>query len=417
MGREGNSYTETFKTEAELLKWVKQTQKENDSELETPNTTMDCGRDGYGSVEVRKVSNISGKSREKCIAELIEKSEKELADTGDDTMVIMYCQIDPTEPSEDVCRSLQYQAEKVGKAFAATVNHAKYRRVKRGPKDQKEEFIQCSNCGSQFAVEYFRDQESKGHCNICQFKGDNVPEYGVFYNDLGNVSDNFGRIASLTFDEKTNEFSDKKGTVRDITDTKDSKDSKKSKKPKADTKKDAQMRKRKYETQKSRVSVQNYNSKPLFVDSYEKSVQKARDETQKYADLEQELTADPSKAKDMKKRKREKSIKIPVKKGKSAYQFFLSAEKAKSANSDLKLGELQKKCSPMWKALSEDDKKPFEKLAEKAKKTYEKEVASFQKNNKAEFDQFEKEKKKAKKEKEETNKKWIVSVEALSGHF
>lgn len=439
MGREGSSNTETFKNEAEVEKWIESRKTENKEDLETPNTMMDSGRDGYGHTIVRKVGKISGKSRDKCIADLQKQAEKELADAGDDTMVILYCEIDPTEPSNEVSRALQYQAQRVGKAFAATVKHAKYRKVTRGPKDEKETFVQCSNCNSQFALEYFKD--SKGSCSVCGWTGENVPKFGCFYNELGQISENFGKVVHSTFEQRTKDdfakinedafqlfVSQQKGKEKNK-DMKHADLQKKceplwekmsdaKKKPFVEEAESKRKRKREaYQSQRERTTVGNFDSKPLFVDSYEKSIQKVRDETQKYVDLEKELTEDPSQAKDKKKRKREKGLKIPVKKGKSAYQFFLSVQKDKKENKDLKLGELQKKCGPMWKALSEDEKKPFVKKAEKDKKRYEDEVEQYKTQNADDFQQYEKQQKRLKKVKEENNKKWVVAFEALSGHF
>ena len=67
------------------------------------------------------------------------------------------------------------------------------------------------------------------------------------------------------------------------------------------------------------------------------------------------------------------------KKGNTAWIFFTNdmREKVKADNPDAKTTDLTKIMSPMWKALSPEDKKPYEDKAKADKERYEKEMENY----------------------------------------
>ncbi|KAI8885347.1 HMG box protein, partial [Backusella circina FSU 941] len=77
------------------------------------------------------------------------------------------------------------------------------------------------------------------------------------------------------------------------------------------------------------------------------------------------------------KKKRDKKDPNAPKRGLSAYMFFSQAnrEKIKQENPDATFGQLGKILGEKWKAMSEDDKKPYNDKAKADKERYEKEKA------------------------------------------
>jgi hypothetical protein len=67
------------------------------------------------------------------------------------------------------------------------------------------------------------------------------------------------------------------------------------------------------------------------------------------------------------------------KKGNTAWIFFTNdmREKVKADNPDAKTTDLTKIMSPMWKALSPEEKKPYEDKAKADKERYEKEMENY----------------------------------------
>ena len=67
------------------------------------------------------------------------------------------------------------------------------------------------------------------------------------------------------------------------------------------------------------------------------------------------------------------------KKGNTAWIFFTNdmREKVKADNPDAKTTDLTKIMSPMWKALTPEEKKPYEDKAKADKERYEKEMENY----------------------------------------
>ncbi|KAJ1724191.1 Non-histone chromosomal protein 6 [Coemansia erecta] len=88
--------------------------------------------------------------------------------------------------------------------------------------------------------------------------------------------------------------------------------------------------------------------------------------------------ADPPKV--TRKAKRGKKDPNAPKRALSAYMFFSQAKRTtvKEKNPDASFGNIGKLLGDMWKKMSEDEKKPFNKQAEADKKRYEAEKASYQ---------------------------------------
>lgn len=85
-----------------------------------------------------------------------------------------------------------------------------------------------------------------------------------------------------------------------------------------------------------------------------------------------------------KKGKKAKDPDAP-KRGASAFMHFSSAKRAevKENNPGIAFGDVGKKLGEMWKALSADDRGPYDKLAAKDKARYEKEKEAYDKKQKA----------------------------------
>jgi hypothetical protein len=78
---------------------------------------------------------------------------------------------------------------------------------------------------------------------------------------------------------------------------------------------------------------------------------------------------------------KEKKLKDPnaPKRPRSSYLFFCDDKRAevKGENPDFKAVDVTKQLGRMWKELSEEDKKPYEKQSKKAKKEYESQMESY----------------------------------------
>lgn len=85
--------------------------------------------------------------------------------------------------------------------------------------------------------------------------------------------------------------------------------------------------------------------------------------------------------------------------GKSAYNFFVAEKRVivKEENPTLGFGEVSKKVGEMWKALTDEEKKPYQEMADKAKE----EEAQHPKEKKEKKDKKDKKTKTSKKEKKE----------------
>ena len=83
---------------------------------------------------------------------------------------------------------------------------------------------------------------------------------------------------------------------------------------------------------------------------------------------------------------------------KSAYNFYVAEVRAKvkEENPDMKFGDISKKVGEMWKALSEEEKKPYQEMADKNK-----EEGGEKKTKKEKKEKKESKCKKAKKDKKE----------------
>ena len=89
----------------------------------------------------------------------------------------------------------------------------------------------------------------------------------------------------------------------------------------------------------------------------------------------------PSNEVTIKKGKKGKKVRDPnrPKRSKNAFMFFSAAKRAeiKEANPDMKSTDISKELGVLWKALSDDDKKPFELLAANEKELYDKAMAAY----------------------------------------
>ena len=89
----------------------------------------------------------------------------------------------------------------------------------------------------------------------------------------------------------------------------------------------------------------------------------------------------PSSAVTIQKAKKGKKARDPnkPKRSKNAFMFFSAANRAviKEANPDMKSTDISKELGTRWKALSDDDKKPFELQAANDKETYDKAMAAY----------------------------------------
>lgn len=382
MGRTGEEETLKFKTKKEAEKWIANRKKENDSDLKTPSKSYDYQDvDGYYTFDVKEFPKISGKPQSECIEELKKKAETQCNRYGDSAAVVYYAEIDPKELNSAVIDDLQAQAQKVGDALAKAKKNAKLNIVKRGKKDEKQEFVKCSNCESLFARKFMRG--NNGFCPICKdtnwekhkdISGD--PLRKILYDSQYQKTEMFGKPMTERYNSQIE-----------------------------DVKNDPNLG--------GIDSFERLASQPLYVANFETAMEQAREETRKWIAREKELRRDPSLAKG--KPKRKKSPKIPIAKAKSAYNFFMAAQKQK--NPDLKgLGPLQKMCSELWKKLDEDQKKPYTTLSEKDKTRYQKELEQWKRENPAELKKIEDAKKSKKKSDDDSKKNWIVAFCAISAH-
>ncbi len=89
----------------------------------------------------------------------------------------------------------------------------------------------------------------------------------------------------------------------------------------------------------------------------------------------------PSNEVTIKKGKKAKKVRDPnkPKRSKNAFMFFSAAKRAeiKEANPDMKSTDISKELGTRWKALSDDDKKPFELLAANDKEVYDQAMAAY----------------------------------------
>lgn len=95
-------------------------------------------------------------------------------------------------------------------------------------------------------------------------------------------------------------------------------------------------------------------------------------------------TATPSTStaiKKSKKSKKSKKVRDPnkPKRSKNAFMLFSAAKRAeiKEANPDMKSTDISKELGVLWKALSDDDKKPFEQQAANEKDAYDKAMKAY----------------------------------------
>ncbi|KNZ61353.1 high mobility group protein B1 [Puccinia sorghi] len=86
----------------------------------------------------------------------------------------------------------------------------------------------------------------------------------------------------------------------------------------------------------------------------------------------------PIKAKRVKKDKDPNAPKRPL----SAYMYFSQdwRERIKNENPDVSFGEIGRLLGHKWKALSEEEKKPYEDMACRDKKRHEAEKAEYERN-------------------------------------
>ena len=81
------------------------------------------------------------------------------------------------------------------------------------------------------------------------------------------------------------------------------------------------------------------------------------------------------------KKKKAKKARDPnkPKRSKNAFMLFSAAKRAeiKEANPDMKSTDISKQLGLLWKALSDDDKKPFELQAATEKDAYDKAMAAY----------------------------------------
>ncbi|ELP91313.1 hypothetical protein EIN_153200 [Entamoeba invadens IP1] len=92
--------------------------------------------------------------------------------------------------------------------------------------------------------------------------------------------------------------------------------------------------------------------------------------------------AKTNKAKVEKKPKKEKKTKDPnkPKKPQTAYMLYLNEHRAeiKEKFPDMKVTEVAKKAGENWKAMGEEDKKPYQDKADKAKETWKTEMKKYE---------------------------------------
>ncbi|CAG7918079.1 unnamed protein product [Penicillium olsonii] len=84
------------------------------------------------------------------------------------------------------------------------------------------------------------------------------------------------------------------------------------------------------------------------------------------------------KAPEKRQARRKKDPNAP-KRGLSAYMFFANdnRDKVREENPGISFGQVGKQLGDKWKALSEDDRKPYDDKAAKDKKRYEEEKAAY----------------------------------------
>ena len=109
------------------------------------------------------------------------------------------------------------------------------------------------------------------------------------------------------------------------------------------------------------------------------------------------------------------------KKGNTAWIFFTNdmREKVKADNPDAKTTDLTKIMSPMWKALSPEDKKPYEDKAKADKERYEKEMENYKGSDSDSDSDVEvkpKKSKKVKKAKSDKPKKLTLRAYVMKEH-
>jgi hypothetical protein len=63
---------------------------------------------------------------------------------------------------------------------------------------------------------------------------------------------------------------------------------------------------------------------------------------------------------------------------KSAYIFFVEAERAENENANLNFAELSKSCGAKWAEMDDEDKAPYTKKSEKDRKRHQDEMRSYQ---------------------------------------
>lgn len=89
----------------------------------------------------------------------------------------------------------------------------------------------------------------------------------------------------------------------------------------------------------------------------------------------------PSNEVTIKKGKKTKKVRDPnkPKRSKNAFMFFSTAKRTeiKEANPDMKSTDISKELGVLWKALSDEDKKPFELQAATEKEAYDKAMAAY----------------------------------------
>jgi DNA-directed RNA polymerase subunit RPC12/RpoP len=370
MGRTRDSKTVTFPTKAKAEEWIKKRKKKNKAAWEKHTERYDYQEhDGYISFHVQKVTKISGKPRKECIEELEKMAEK--ATYGADSyMVIYYAEIDPMEQSDGVKADLEAYAADAGKAFAKAAKKRKHSSVKREGKG----FYKCSNCNSKLAAEHMT--RNVGNCPICQFKGSSE------YRDISptKMLEDFREAVYTGYDSVTEPVKDRWGSTTRYT---------------------------------------SMESKPLFHPGYEKEIAKAREAVKIFNARERELRRYPERANRKRPQKKAKAgPSIPINKPKNGYQLFKAdkRDKVKEQFDLKKLGPVNKKLAELWKALSEEQKKPYFDQAAAGKIRYQKAVEDWKKHNPSEARKIEEAQKKRKKELAEKKKNWVACMAAISAH-
>ncbi|EGD83446.1 hypothetical protein PTSG_04053 [Salpingoeca rosetta] len=116
--------------------------------------------------------------------------------------------------------------------------------------------------------------------------------------------------------------------------------------------------------------------------------EKAKEDRQRYLKEKKKFDAEnPDAAKPAKKMRKKKDPNAP-KGAKSAYIYFSTEmrEKIKEEKPDLTLGQISQECGTLWRGLSDEEKKKYEKMAAEDKKRYEAEMAEYKAKNDADDD-------------------------------